>query len=180
MEWESRYAIGVLEVLVEAALLGVKDHVLVDDGEEALIVRLFPLGVRVVGKQIPLSAQVFQLRQGLFALFQGLVVDVLFGVDDLVEQELLENGEQVGKNPVQAHPGGDEEAQKQGDAHGQEGGAQLARHPLFRLEGVHPVLRQAEGKGSQPRRDGHQQGQAAGGGGDVPQVQAQEAEVQGS
>lgn len=72
------------------------------------------------------------------------------------------------KNPVQAHPGGDEEAQKQGDAHGQEGGAQLARHPLFRLEGVHPVLRQAEGKGSQPRRDGHQQGQAAGGGGMSP------------
>ena len=168
---------GVLEVFIKAALFRVEHDVLVDDGEETLVIRLLPLGVGVVGEGLLFAAQVVQLGQGFFALLQGFVVDVLFGVDDDVQQELLQNGEQIGEDPVQPYAGGDEEAQEKGDAHRQDGGAQLTGHALLRLEGVHLVLAQAEGEGGQTGQNGHQQGGAAGGDGHVAQIQAEQVQV---
>ena len=83
---------------------------LVGNGEKPLVIGLFPFFILLGGACVqPLHRFLFLTGGG-----QVCVVDVLFGVDQHIQQRLLGNGEQVTGDPVNAHAHGNESAQHQG------------------------------------------------------------------
>ena len=168
-----------LEVLVESALLGVEDHVLVHDGEKPLVVLLFPCQILLVCRgMLTVAVQLFQLLQGAAALFQLLIIHVFFGVDHGVEDIHLHDGEDVTRYPVHGDSRGNADTQVQGDTHRHHHESVLAELTLLVLDHVGAVLGKAQQPGGDTRHHGNQDVRSQHLCGNGQQVDPQEGDIE--
>ena len=151
-----------LEVLVEAASLGIEDDVLADDLEEALVVGLLALGKRIALVPFLLGArEVLELLKLDATRLEVFVVDVFRGLHQDVRKRLDGDGSQVRAHPVEAHARGDEHTQDERKADGQAVRHVLLRTRLLALQRVDAVLREAHDDGGKPREKRHNPRRAA-------------------
>ena len=128
---------------------------LVGDGEESLIVCLFPGCIGVMPRLFPVCSYVFQFLQFQTALFQQFLIDMLSGIYNQIQDRLLQNRQQVAADPISAHACQNIGPQSQRDSHGHRHRPKLSPPPLFRLKRIHPVLGYAEDKRGQSGKQRH-------------------------
>ena len=148
---------GALEVLVEAAALGVEHDMLADHAHEALVVLLLALRQRIalVPRRFTRRESV-ELVQLHTTCSEFGIVDILRWPHDQVAQGLHHDGHQVRAYPVEGHAGGHVHAQDEGQHDGQPVSGVLLHLRLLALQRVDPVLREAHhhrGQTGQKRHD---------------------------
>ena len=165
-----------LIILIEPAALGIENQVLVPHGEKALVVRFFPVLILPAAYGFPAGVGIGS--QFLPGFLQVSPVDLLLRRPYFVQHHLLQNGEQVAEDPVEAHSGGHRESQHQADADGNRHGGKLGRFALAFLKRIQPVLAQAQDCCRQACQHRDQQVNAAGRGRRRGKIKAQETCVQ--
>ena len=151
-----------LEVLVEAASLGIEDDMLANDLEEALVVGLLALGKRIALVPFLLGArEVLELLKLGAARLEVLVIDVFRRLHQDVRERLDGDGSQVRTHPVKAHARGDKHAQDERKADGQAVRHVFLRTRLLALQRVDAVLREAHDDSGKPREKRHDPRSAA-------------------
>ena len=102
---------NITKVFVKAVFLGIKDDLLVFKGEEAFIIRLFPLHQLRRALMFCDGRKLFHLFQLFPALRKSLIIDILFGIDAEIENVHLHSRKKVAADPVECHTLGDKESE---------------------------------------------------------------------